>query len=213
MNVGQHIVDRLVTWGVHRVYGYPGDGSGGVLVAVHERKDDIQFVQVRHEETAAFAATADVKYGGSPIGCLVVTSGPGALHALNGLYDALTDRDLSFVSWETRALLGAKPDPESASLPDVPYAAWSRLLGLAGARLEEPRRIDAVLDEAFSADRPYVIDAVVDPNIPIIPPHLTADQVLNTAKAEFQGDPAFFSIVAEGVRETVVATVKGRFGR
>ena len=92
MNVAEHIVDRLQAWGVHRVYGYPGDGIGGVLVALSQRSDDFQFIQVRHEETAGFAATADVKYGGSTIGCCVVTSGPGALHLLNGLYDALLDK-------------------------------------------------------------------------------------------------------------------------
>jgi len=92
MNVAQHIVERLRAWGVHRVYGYPGDGIGGVLVALGEQDDGFEFIQVRHEETAGFAATADVKYGGSPIGCCVVTSGPGALHALNGMYDALMDR-------------------------------------------------------------------------------------------------------------------------
>lgn len=92
MNVAEHLVDRLHQWGVHRVYGYPGDGIGGVLAAVAARADDVAFVQVRHEETAGFAATADVKYGGSPIGCCAVTSGPGALHALNGLYDAKLDR-------------------------------------------------------------------------------------------------------------------------
>jgi pyruvate dehydrogenase (quinone) len=597
VNVAEHIVDRLKTWGVHRVYGYPGDGIGGVLVALHDRDEDFQFVQVRHEETAGFAATADVKYGGSRIGCVVATSGPGALHALNGLYDALMDhvpvvallgqtaatalggnyyqevdlhsvykdvggayiqtivdasevehmvdracrtalaakaptvliipsdvqerdamvkppdahgylhtsavpsssvaaspipdlqraaevlnagervamlvgagalgcselveqvadrlgagaakallaktalddrlpwvtgaigllgttaswelmrncdtllilgsnmpyteyyptpgearavqididgsrcglryptevnltgdmaatltallpmlrpdgsapdgawrehiatwkkhwddysearsqakahpvnpeavvrgissrlaedvmvavdcgtatswyardmdmrpgqlgslsglllsmgggmpyaiaakmahpdrpvvaligdgamqmngvnelitvsrywkqwsdprfvvlvlnnRDLSFVSWETRGLLGAVPDPQSAELPDVPYGEWSRLLGMDGARIEKPKQIEKVLDDAFAANRPFVIDAVVDKNIPLIPPHLTADQTMKMAKAEFSGDPAFFGIVTEGVRETVFATIKGR---
>ena len=597
MNVAEHIVDRLRAWGVHRVYGYPGDGIGGVLVALSERSDDFQFIQVRHEETAGFAATADVKYGGSTIGCCVVTSGPGALHLLNGLYDALLDkvpvvavlgqtaltalggsfyqevdlhsvfkdvggaylhtiadaaqvehmvdracrtalatrgpavlivpsdvqerpameqapdkhgyfhtstvpssvavapaepdlrraadvlnagkrvallvgagalgctelveqvadrlgagaakallgkpvlddrlewvtgaigllgttaswelmrncdtllvlgsnmpyseyypapgqaravqidrdgarcglryptevnlagdmkatltallpllgradhaadgdwrtkvatwkahwenysaaraeakaspvnpetvvrgisdrlsddamiavdcgtstswyardvsmrpsqmgslaglllsmgggmpyaigaknahpdrpvlaiigdgamqmngvnelitvsrywqdwpdprflvlvlnnRDLSYVSWETRGLLGAKPDPAQASLPDVPYAQWAGLLGLEGARLDRREQIDAVLDQAFAARRPFVLDAVVDADIPLIPPHVTADQVMKTAKAEFAGDPAFFGIVKAGLRETVVATVLGR---
>lgn len=597
MNVSEHIVDRLRTWGVHRVYGYPGDGIGGVLVALSKRHEDFQFIQVRHEETAGFAATADVKYGGSTIGCCVVTSGPGALHALNGLYDAkldrvpvvavlgqtaltalggnyyqevdlhsvfkdvggayiqtiadaaqvehmvdracrtalasraptvlivpsdvqerpalpmapdahgyfhtstvpstplaapaaadlqraadllnagkrvallvgagalgcsdlvqqvadrlgagaakallgktvlddrlewvtgsigllgtttswelmrhcdtvlivgsnmpyseyypepglargvqidrdgsrcglryptevnlvgdtaatltallpllqeqqdrswreqiaawkrhwedystaraeakakpvnpeavvrgisrrladdalvavdcgtatswyardlsmrpsqtgslaglllsmgggmpyaigaktaqpdrpllamigdgamqmngvnelitvgrywadwpdprfvvlvLNNRELSYVSWETRGTLGAKPDPASASLPDVPYADWARLLGLDGARIESSGQIDAVLDQAFAAQRPFVIDAVVDANIPLIPPHLTRDQLLKTAKAEFSGDPAFFGIVTEGVRETLIATVRGRAHR
>lgn len=122
----------------------------------------------------------------------------------------LNNRDLSYVSWETRAMLGAVPDPNSASLPDVPYAGWAQLLGLDGARLEEPGRIEAVVDAAFAADRPFVIDAVVDANVPLIPPHLTASQVLLTAKAEFSGDPAFFSIVTEGVRTSVVAAATSR---
>ena len=88
--VAQHVLARLAEWGVHRFYGYPGDGIGGIFTALPER-DDAEFVQVRHEETAAFAACADVKYGGSPIGCCVVTGGPGAVHALNGLYDAKLD--------------------------------------------------------------------------------------------------------------------------
>jgi pyruvate dehydrogenase (quinone) len=122
----------------------------------------------------------------------------------------LNNRDLSFVSWETRSTLGEAPNPASASLPDVPYAEWARLLGLDGARIEKPEQVEGVLDRAFAADRPFVIDAVVDPDIPLIPPHLTRDQVLKTAKAEFGGDPAFFGIVEEGLRETVVSTVKAR---
>lgn len=124
----------------------------------------------------------------------------------------LNNRDLSFVSWETRGLLGAKPDPAQSSLPDVPYAQWAGLLGLDGARLERPDQLESVLDQAFAARRPFVLDAVVDANIPLIPPHLTADQLMKTAKAEFSGDPAFFGIVKVGLRETVAATVLGRAG-
>ncbi|PWJ55212.1 pyruvate dehydrogenase (quinone) [Quadrisphaera granulorum] len=92
--VGDHVVERLARWGVRRYYGYPGDGIGGVMAGISRarRAGAAQLVQVRHEETAAFAAVADVKYGGSPIGACVVTSGPGAIHALNGLYDATLDR-------------------------------------------------------------------------------------------------------------------------
>ncbi len=91
--VGDHVVSRLGLWGAHRFYGYPGDGIGGVVSAIGRAVEagDAEFVQVRHEETAGFAATADVKYGGSPLGVAVVTSGPGAVHVLNGLYDAKLD--------------------------------------------------------------------------------------------------------------------------
>ncbi|HEX8519661.1 MAG TPA: thiamine pyrophosphate-requiring protein [Pseudonocardia sp.] len=89
-SVADHIVDRLSSWGVTRYYGYPGDGINGMTSAL-QRRPDTTFVQVRHEETAGFAATAHVKYGGGPLGAALVTSGPGAVHLLNGLYDAKLD--------------------------------------------------------------------------------------------------------------------------
>ena len=89
-SVADHIVDRLSSWGVTRYYGYPGDGINGMTSAL-QRRPDTAFVQVRHEETAGFAATAHVKYGGGPLGAALVTSGPGAVHLLNGLYDAKLD--------------------------------------------------------------------------------------------------------------------------
>jgi pyruvate dehydrogenase (quinone) len=125
----------------------------------------------------------------------------------------LNNRELSFVSWEARGTLGVKPDPANASIPDVPYAGWAQLLGLDGARMEKPKHLDDILDQAFSARRPFVLDAVVDPNVPLLPPHLMGDQLVKTAKAEFSGDPAFFSILEEGARETVLATVKARLHR
>jgi pyruvate dehydrogenase (quinone) len=95
----------------------------------------------------------------------------------------------------------------------VPYADWARLLGLDGARIESSDQVDSVLDQAFAAQRPFVIDAVVDANIPRIPPHLTPGPAPEDRQAEFSGDPAFFGIVTEGVRETHVATVRGRAHR
>jgi pyruvate dehydrogenase (quinone) len=81
-----------------------------------------------------------------------------------------------------------KFDEAESSLPDVPYADWAKLLGMDGARIDHPDQIEAVLDAASAADRPFVIDAVVDANVPLVPPHLTAIQVLLTAKVEFSGD-------------------------
>nr|WP_284288508.1 thiamine pyrophosphate-binding protein [Angustibacter aerolatus] len=89
--VADHIIERLAAWGVTRYYGYPGDGINGMTSALQRAQDRTEFVQVRHEETAGFAATAHVKYGGGPIGAALVTSGPGAVHLLNGLYDARLD--------------------------------------------------------------------------------------------------------------------------
>ena len=89
--VADYLVARLAEWGVRRYYGYPGDGINGMTSALQRAEGRARFIQVRHEETAGFAAGAHVKYGGGPLGCVVVTSGPGAIHALNGLYDAKLD--------------------------------------------------------------------------------------------------------------------------
>ena len=125
----------------------------------------------------------------------------------------LNNRDLAYVSWETRGTLGAKPWPEAESLPDVPYAEWAKLLGLDGARVDRPDQIDDVLDAAFAARRPFVIDAVVDPSIPLIPPHVTGEQVFNTMKAEFKGDPAFFDIATDTIRGTAGAVLRTAVSR
>ncbi|NJP32664.1 thiamine pyrophosphate-requiring protein [Micromonospora thermarum] len=89
--VADHIVQRMACWGVRRYFGYPGDGINGMTSALQRTREQAHFVQVRHEETAGFAASAHVKYGGGPLGCVLVTSGPGAIHVLNGLYDAKLD--------------------------------------------------------------------------------------------------------------------------
>ncbi len=90
-SVADHLVQRLACWGVRRYFGFPGDGINGMTSALQRTNEQTQFVQVRHEETAGFAASAHVKYGGGPLGAVLVTSGPGAIHALNGLYDAKLD--------------------------------------------------------------------------------------------------------------------------
>ncbi|MGN6274967.1 MAG: thiamine pyrophosphate-requiring protein [Solirubrobacterales bacterium] len=81
---------RLHEHGVDRIYGYPGDGINGILGGFHEHEEDVEFVQTRHEEIAAFAACAHAKLTGE-VGVCMATSGPGAIHLLNGLYDAKLD--------------------------------------------------------------------------------------------------------------------------
>jgi pyruvate dehydrogenase (quinone) len=90
MNVSDFVWDRLHQWGLKRVYGYPGDGVGGLDVALEQAKDKMEYVQVRHEEMAAFMASAHAKFTGE-VGLCYATSGPGAIHLLNGLYDAKMD--------------------------------------------------------------------------------------------------------------------------
>src|SRR5437764_395208 len=84
------LVDTLLAWGVDTVFGIPGDGINGIIEAFRKRQDRIRFIQVRHEEAAAFAACAYAKFTGR-LGVCVATSGPGGIHLLNGLYDAKLD--------------------------------------------------------------------------------------------------------------------------
>src|SRR5437867_9284927 len=88
--VAEGLVDRLIEWGVTVVFGLPGDGINGIMEALRERQDKIRFIQVRHEESAAFMACGYAKYTGR-LGVCLATSGPGAIHLLNGLYDAKLD--------------------------------------------------------------------------------------------------------------------------
>src|SRR5438309_2697823 len=84
------LVDVLRASGVELIFGLPGDGINGVMEALRKRKDEIRFIQVRHEESAAFMACAYAKFTGK-LGVCLATSGPGGLHLLNGLYDAKLD--------------------------------------------------------------------------------------------------------------------------
>lgn len=84
------LIDTIADWGVEVVFGLPGDGINGIMEALRTRRDRIRFVQVRHEESAAFMACGYAKFTGK-LGVCLATSGPGALHLLNGLYDAKLD--------------------------------------------------------------------------------------------------------------------------
>lgn len=87
---GDVLVETLIDWGVDLIFGIPGDGINGVMEALRQRQDKIRFIQVRHEESAAFMACAYSKYTGK-LGVCLATSGPGGIHLLNGLYDAQMD--------------------------------------------------------------------------------------------------------------------------
>jgi pyruvate dehydrogenase (quinone) len=90
MTAADVLIETLQSWGVGVVFGLPGDGINGIMEALRRRRDEIRFVQVRHEESAAFMACAYAKYTGR-LGVCLATSGPGGLHLLNGLYDAKLD--------------------------------------------------------------------------------------------------------------------------
>ncbi len=105
--VGDFLVDRLYSWGVRRIFGYPGDGINGVFGALNRADGKIEFIQARHEEMAAFMAAAHAKFTGE-LGVCIATSGPGASHLITGLYDARMDHMpvLAIVGQQARASLG-----------------------------------------------------------------------------------------------------------
>jgi pyruvate dehydrogenase (quinone) len=105
--VSDFLLERLRAWGVHRIYGYPGDGINGIMGALNRADGDPEFIQVRHEEMAAFMACAHAKFTGQ-VGVCLATSGPGAIHLLNGLYDARMDHQpvLAIVGQSARPAIG-----------------------------------------------------------------------------------------------------------
>jgi pyruvate dehydrogenase (quinone) len=113
VNVSDFIVERVGKWGVRRIYGYPGDGINGIMGALQRAGDAIEFIQVRHEEMAAFMACAHAKWTGE-VGVCLATSGPGAIHLLNGLYDAKLDHQpvVAIVGQQARTALGGSYQQE-----------------------------------------------------------------------------------------------------
>ncbi len=106
-SVSDFFWSRMHEWGIRRIYGYPGDGINGLIGALDRAKDKLDFVQVRHEELAAFMACAHAKFTGE-VGVCLATSGPGAIHLLNGLYDARLDHKpvVAIVGHQARSALG-----------------------------------------------------------------------------------------------------------
>ncbi len=90
MTAADNLCERLIAWDVNTIYGFPGDGINGILGALRRHEDELRFVQTRHEEMAAFMACGHAKFTGE-VGVCMATSGPGAIHLLNGLYDAKLD--------------------------------------------------------------------------------------------------------------------------
>lgn len=105
--VGDFLLTRLRQWGIRRVFGYPGDGINGIVSALGRAGDAVEFVQARHEEEAAFMACGHAKFTGE-VGVCLATSGPGAIHLLNGLYDARLDHQpvVAIVGQQARSSLG-----------------------------------------------------------------------------------------------------------
>lgn len=105
--VSDFLIQRINDWGIRRIYGFPGDGINGIIGAISRAGDRVDYVQVRHEEMSAFMACAHSKFTGQ-VGVCLATSGPGAIHLLNGLYDAKMDHQsvVAIVGQQARMAIG-----------------------------------------------------------------------------------------------------------
>ena len=122
----------------------------------------------------------------------------------------LNNRDLNQVTWEQRAMEGDPKNPMTQDIPDVHYAEFARMIGLDGVRIESPDAIDAAWEEAFAADRPFVIDAVCDPEVPPLPPHITVEQAKHFISALKGGDPHSRALITESFRQKILEFLPGR---
>jgi len=122
----------------------------------------------------------------------------------------LNNRDLNQVTWEQRALEGDPKNPATQEIPDVHYADFARMIGLDGVRIESPDAIDAAWEEAFQADRPFVIDAVTDPEVPPLPPHITVEQARHFISAVRGGDPHSRALITESFKQKILEFLPGR---
>ena len=113
----------------------------------------------------------------------------------------LHNNDLNQVTWEMRAMEGSPKFAESQNLPDVDYAAFARSIGLGALNVDSGDALGAAWDEAFAADRPYVLDVRCDPDVPPIPPHSTFEQVKAMAGAVLKGDENTWGFVKQGVKQ------------
>jgi pyruvate dehydrogenase (quinone) len=155
---GQFILEHLAdAWGVRRIYGYPGDGINGILGGFHEVGDRLAFTQVRHEEIAAFAATAHAKFTGE-VGVCLATSGPGAIHLLNGLYDAKLDHQpvLAIVGQQARMSLGSDYQQE-VDLPSLFKDVASEFVQTCMVPEQAPHLIDRAMRIAKATRSPTCI--------------------------------------------------------
>ncbi len=161
MTVGDYLIERLYQWGVRRIYGYPGDGINGVFGALNRANEKIRFIQARHEEMAAFMASADAKFSGG-LGVCIATSGPGATHLLTGLYDARMDHMpvLAITGQQARTAMGAHYQQE------VDLASMFK--DVAGAFVQqaaEPAQVRHLIDRAIrTALGQRAVTAIILPN-------------------------------------------------
>ncbi len=122
----------------------------------------------------------------------------------------LHNNDLNQVTWEQRAMEGDPKFVGSQQLPDFPYARYAELVGLEGIRVDAPDEIGAAWDAAFAADRPVVLEAITDPEVPPLPPHITLEQAQNFMKAVIGGDPDAKRMIGQSFVQKLAELLPGR---
>jgi pyruvate dehydrogenase (quinone) len=119
----------------------------------------------------------------------------------------LNNQDLNQVTWEQRAMTGNPKFEGSQNIPDFAYDKYAELLGLKGLRMEKPEEVAYVWDQALSSDRPVVINAYTDPNVPTLPPHITLEQAMAFTKAILKGDVDRRGIIKQTFKDMVESYV------
>jgi pyruvate dehydrogenase (quinone) len=162
-----------------------------------------------------YAFAAKYAYPDRPV---IATVGDGSMQmlGLNALIDiadkwrrwanpqlvvcVLNNRDLNQVTWEQRVLAGDPKLEASQVIPDFPYARFAELIGLKGIRVDSPERVAPAWDEALAADGPVLYEAVTDPEVPPLPPHIEMDQATQLARALLHGDPAAGRVLQQSLK-------------
>jgi pyruvate dehydrogenase (quinone) len=171
-----------------------------------------------------YAIAAKFAHPGRPVIALV---GDGAMQ-MNGMAELITvtkywkkwgnprfvvlvlnNRDLNQVTWEQRAQAGDPKFLASQSIPDVSYARFADLIGLKGIFVDNPDDVAGVWDEALSADRPVVVEAYTDPNVPPLPPHITLAQARAFAGSLYR-EPERGSVIVDTARDVLASVLPGR---
>ncbi|HET7825052.1 MAG TPA: thiamine pyrophosphate-requiring protein [Anaeromyxobacter sp.] len=122
----------------------------------------------------------------------------------------LNNRDLNMVTWEQRAMAGDPKVVASQDLPDFPYARYAESIGLRGVRVERPEQIGPAWDAALASDRPCVVEAITDPEVPPLPPHITVEQARSLMSAMLRGDPGRGAIIRQAYRDLIAAWLPGK---
>jgi pyruvate dehydrogenase (quinone) len=163
-----------------------------------------------------YGVAAKLAYPDRPV---IAVAGDGSMqmNGINALIDAaryrdrwqdqrfvvlvLNNRDLNQVTWEQRVMAGDPKLEASQTLPDFPYADYARSLGLDGIRIDRPELIRSAWEQALAADRPFVLEAITDPEVPPLPPHISFDQARKLGAALAKGDPGRGQVIKESVKE------------